>query len=293
MLKRVHPENHSIVFSVIDAAEKAVCLPASLFNKWISSIAPAIDLRGVALNPAQWCTLTAAILHTAAGAVTSLHLEATSKLKPVADSFKLMENFGSQTLTCTKSTCRAGENKVIPVTGKLKATSSGECPTCREVLTSTRRCDYSVQQIRKEMSNLLVFDQMQMLAAAQGVVPHTSCLEVLGFHNLHLTPQLIPAFEQLVDSLPASLTQLHLSTCKASDFKFGVQERTLFFKAVAQVRNLRELHMAQWEAFVGSDASICAEPLQFMPGLRIFVPTLKQTAAFPSGLAFQATESTP
>lgn len=39
----------------------------------------------------------------------------------------------------------------------------------------------------------------------------------------------------------------------------GSQEKSLFLKAVAQLRALRELHMPQWEAVVGGDVVACVD----------------------------------
>ena len=78
-----------------------------------------------------------------------------------------------------------------------------------------------------------------------------------------------------------------MSTSEAPDFVFGVHEKERFFGAVAQVHSLRELHMHQWESFVGQDdTKRCVGPLLLMPKLKIFVPTVKNNAAFPSSLTF-------
>ena len=70
----------------------------------------------------------------------------------------------------------------------------------------------------------------------------------------------------------------------------GVEEKKQFFRAVALVRSLKELHMPQWKAFVGGHAGFCCEPLRSIPWLRMLVPTVQQSPAFPPGLIFQATK---
>ena len=89
MLRYVPPDSESALFRVstaddncrLTATREAMCLPEHLLTKWIASNTTSIDLRGAQLSPAQWCTLTAAILHTPTTAVTSVHLAAGSKLK--------------------------------------------------------------------------------------------------------------------------------------------------------------------------------------------------------------------
>ena len=135
-------------------------------------------------------------------------------------------------------------------------------------------------------------DHMQMLGAAQVITPHTSALQLLGLHHLYLTPNLLEPLQRLLGSLPDTVTKLNLTTCAAcGDLEvFGVHEKALFFRAVAQVHSLKELHMPQWKAFVGDHAGICCEPLRSIAGLRTVVPTVEQSAACPAGLTFQATK---
>ena len=45
-------------------------------------------------------------------------------------------------------------------------------------------------------------------------------------------------------------------------------EKTLFFQAVAQLKGLKELHMPQWDVFIGRDARACVEPLRRLQDLK-------------------------
>lgn len=79
------------------------------------------------------------------------------------------------------------------------------------------------------------------------------------------------------------MTKFTITTCEVQGEVFGEAERMLFSTAVAVVRNLRELHMPHWEAFVWRDASDCCEPLHGLPLLEmIFVSEVKVSDAFPS-----------
>lgn len=80
---------------------------------------------------------------------------------------------------------------------------------------------------------------------------------------------------------------LTTSTIPSSSANALVQdfEKTMLFKAVALLRGLKELHMAEWEAFVGSEYS-CSMPLWAVPGLSIHVRKVKDTAAFTPHLKF-------
>ena len=145
-----------------------------------------------------------------------------------------------------------------------------KCETCgMDGNTCSEQGSLDVDRLRIERSNIIAYDYMHMLGAAQGVVSHTTSLHTLGLHELHLSPHLLDPFEQLLGSLPASLSQLHLSTKDARGYTFGVREKRRFFRAVAQVRSLKELHMPLWRTFVGHDAQKCTEPLQCMLGLTI------------------------
>ena len=122
------------------------------------------------------------------------------------------------------------------------------------------------------------------------IVSHTSALHTLGLYAVYLAPQLLSVFKNLLASLPASLTQLNLTTHYMYAQIVRLETKTQFFRAVAQVRSLKELHMSQWKAFVGDHAGICCEPLRSIAGLRTVVPTVEQSAACPAGLTFQATK---
>lgn len=116
-------------------------------------------------------------------------------------------------------------------------------------------------------------------------------LEHLGLHQVPLIPQLMSALAELLSSCPRAVTTLTLTTVRVDGHVCGVVEKLLFFRAVAMVQGLRELHMPDWEAFVGDDATVSTEPLHSLIHLEsIFLTEMKQTAAFPSTLIFQSVE---
>ena len=288
----MHANNENVIFSDISDANLPVNLPSVLFTKWVTSAAPAIDLRGAQLSPAQWCTLTAAILKTPTTAVRSLHLEAGSHISLVALQMRRIKHAGLQNFKCPCSAFlgakkRARDSCVTPEAKMLRFT--GFCNVCKKLMTHTSdgaQCD--VHDMHLQISSIMAQEHMQMLGAAQAVVTHISTLQTLGLHNLLLSPHMLIRFEEVLASLPASLTQLHLTTASAYGCTFGEHEKVQFFRAVAQVCSLRELHMKEWETFVGKDAYICTEPLLSIPKLKICVPAVKESAAFPCSLKFQA-----
>ena len=134
--------------------------------------------------------------------------------------------------------------------------------------------------------NSLSQDNALLLISMQAVVAHTTSLKVLGMHNIHLSDEVMPTLDSLLKMLPPTLIQLHITTHSFEPVSVQVKEK--FFRAVAQVHTLQELHMPEWEAFVGTDAAICTEPLLGLPVLRIVVPEVQETEAFPAGLSFVA-----
>lgn len=237
------------------AAKQAICLPHHMLWKWVSTSTPNLDLHEVTLTPAQWSRLAVCIAQLPTDAVTSLQMSARSSMSHMT--------VGSW----TKSSARDSEI----------------------------------------WENSMSFEYMHMLGALEGAVLNMTHLQHLGLHNLYLTPHLIPALEQLFVSLPSSLTKLTLHTCGANGGnQFGEPHKLMFFRAVSRIESLQELHMSQWDVFVGSrdiGASavrrvisraacpsslepVCAEPLQSMSGLRVFVSNLQESVAFPLGLAF-------
>lgn len=278
VLQHVPPDSVGAVVECL-APHQAVCLSAPFMTSWVIASAPHIDLQMAELSPSQWCIFTAALLHTPPSAVTSLHLSAGSKLKDLAT------QFSTQTVSrcdgCALFDCGSPEERIDVVSDCVHCNS--KCT--RGVADMTATC----QQL-----NLVVEqDHMQVLGAAQVITAHTCTLQLLGLHNLDLTPHLLEPLHRLLGSLPDTVTQLKLTTCKAcGDLGvFGVHEKKQFFRAVAQVRSLRELHMPQCAAFVGGDidkVSSCVEPLQSMAKLKIFVPQVGKTSAFSPNLTFHA-----
>lgn len=144
----------------------------------------------------------------------------------------------------------------------------------------------------RSLSDSLSLNFKHMLGAIEGAMSHMTHLQHLDLHDLRLTPLMIPALEQLLGNLPTSVTQLTLSTVSPHLVEFGGVHKLLFFRAVSRIHSLQELHMREWQQFVGSDATVCAEPLQSMPGLRIFVPRVRESPAFPPGLTFVSPQGT-
>lgn len=112
-------------------------------------------------------------------------------------------------------------------------------------------------------------------------------LQHMGLHNIHIFFPVVCNLGQLLSSLPRCVTTLTLAEVELRGSNEG--DRVLLFRAVALVRGLRELHVPQWEALVGGAAAACAQPLRALPHLHtIYVAEVKQSAAFPPGLNFQA-----
>ena len=307
VLRSVHPNDDKAVYSTT-SAKVAVWLPQALFVKWAAaaaaaaSAAPAIDLRGVQLTPSQWCMLAVAVCrmpedavcHMPEDALTSMHLRGTTLLDGVEEKLEIMRTYPNPShFYCSCKTgmdVRVGENlPFMAHCGMLVPVS--QCPSCLMGPSNGDRLESVLKPPSAPIRNIIAHDHMQMLGTVQAVVSFTTALHTLGLHDLQLFPQSISALEDLFGSLPESLTHLHLST--RNEFgqgTVGVEEKKQFFRAVALVRSLKELHMPQWKAFVGGHAGFCCEPLRSIPWLRMLVPTVQQSPAFPPGLIFQATK---
>jgi hypothetical protein len=134
----------------------------------------------------------------------------------------------------------------------------------------------------------------EVLCMMGGMLQRLKGLQHLGLHNLPLQSWLGCALGQVFADMPDTLTCLTLSTSinKSTSDSTGsaaVQgfERAMVFKAVAHLKRLKELHMPEWEAFVGCAPSCCA-PLRAVPGLTIYVSEVKNSPAFPHYLKFSA-----
>jgi hypothetical protein len=224
---------------------------------WMASIVstPSIDLRGTVLTPAQWCMLAAAISQTPSNAIKSLHLEAGSNLKVVAQVFA-RNPMGSKYLGYYQN-CGSVKYATFAF-GNANCNCSG-CNELQIYRPAVMMC--SLEGIRVRVINSFAQERMQLFGTVQSIVSHTFFLQTLGLHSVLLTSQSMYELQQLLVVLPATLTELHISTCEVPGFTVAKEDKTLFFKAVAQVSSLRELHMPQWKYFVGEDASVCTEPL--------------------------------
>jgi predicted Zn-ribbon and HTH transcriptional regulator len=126
-----------------------------------------------------------------------------------------------------------------------------------------------------------------MLSILGGVAVHLTKLQHLGLHDIAVTPWLVRSLGQVFIHLPDRVTQLTIAISSSQLIPDGGITQMMFFKAVALLRGLRELHMPDWEEFVGSAPS-CSAPLRALPGLVIHVREVKHTAAFPRTLKFHA-----
>ena len=114
-------------------------------------------------------------------------------------------------------------------------------------------------------------------------------LKHLGLHNIRISFPVVCNLGQFLSSLPRCVTTLTLAEVDVGGASEG--DKVLLFRAVALVRGLRDLHVPEWEAVVGGAAAACAQPLRALPHLHtIYVAEVKQSAAFPPGLNFQAIE---
>lgn len=260
VLRHVHGEHDREVLSIINpdadspaaALGEAICLPHHLLRKWVASTTPNLDFSGVILTPAQCSRLAVCIAQLPPDAIESLQISARSNIDDMSHHVK----------------------------GALNEVHK-------------RRYHHDPPPYADRFSNSMSFEFMHMLGAVEAAVTNMSNLQHFGLFYISLTPHLIPALEQLLGSLPNSVTKLTLDTERyPNSVQFGEVHKRMFFRAVSRVESLQELHMQGWEQFVGSTASVCAEPLQSMPGLRIFVPTVRVSDTFPPGLVFVPTEAT-
>ena len=138
---------------------------------------------------------------------------------------------------------------------------------CRAPADAVKSLQLHVPHESKELRSVA-------LAAVQSVVAHASHLQCLGLY-MFLTDHDVCNIRQLLTALPAGLIDLHLriSTCGMSLITVGGRKAALF-KAVAQMRSLRKLHMSQWNKLVGDHAEACTQPLRWLPGLKIVAPSL-------------------
>lgn len=141
---------------------------------------------------------------------------------------------------------------------------------------------------------------MAAMTALQNIVAHTTHLQFLGLHLICPRAENLPHLQQLFSECPGSLEKLLLDTDGIKSL--GVQEKTSFYAAVAQVSGLRELHMPQWTVdtpvrynawgtFVSFEHPEACHPLRSIPDLKIFVgqSDLGNAAfesCFPPGLDF-------
>lgn len=128
----------------------------------------------------------------------------------------------------------------------------------------------------------------QLLCTLGGAVQQLTQLHHLGLYRVPVTVRSIAALGQLVYNLPASVTELTLSTTTVKNSTVGVSEKLQFFRAVAVVVSLKELHMPEWEQFVGEDSVDCVEPWYGVASLEtVYVQEVKENCSFPPGLSFK------
>jgi hypothetical protein len=140
---------------------------------------------------------------------------------------------------------------------------------------------------RVRHTNSRIAECGHLLRTLAGVLPQLITLEHVGLHNLPLQRQLMPALGQVLIDLPPSVTALTLSTPLSRRNEAGWLQRSMLFNAIGMIRSLRELHMREWEVFVGDDGA-CVEPLFHLPHLQaVYVRSVKQSSAFPSKLPFK------
>ena len=109
---------------------------------------------------------------------------------------------------------------------------------------------------------------MVVMTALRSIKAHTTHLQFLGLYGLPCRSEQLPVLHQLLSECPGILDQLMLDTHTG----LRLHEKTSFFAAVAQVHDLKDLHMPKWVGFI-SDASHleACDPLRSIPGLMIFV----------------------
>lgn len=103
----------------------------------------------------------------------------------------------------------------------------------------------------------------------QVIVSHATSLTDLRLWKLLITEDTLCEFEELVCVLPPTLEYLHLGMSKYTwDYIVRPSHRLRLFSAIAQIQNLKKLHMHQWTAAVGSwirDVDECTAPLLSLP----------------------------
>lgn len=110
----------------------------------------------------------------------------------------------------------------------------------------------------------------------EGVIPPSSLKD-----SVHPQPQ--------TGYIPTSVAASTKTQAQTNAGRLTPLEKTLFFKAVAQLHSLKELHIPQWDVLVGKDARACIEPLRQLSELKtVHVSTLRGKEALQawSGLQF-------
>lgn len=235
-----------------------------MLSKWVTAIAPVVHLRKISLTAAQWGILSIALAQTAHEDVTELHLTASSELSELATWCQGALNAPRTEISCT---CENVDKKQY-VSGVILRATGDDHPGPFEYHLPRPKCRYAYH-INPNVPRLILKylctpvtktfgqDMTVILGSAQAIVSHTSSLWVLGLHNIHLTGEVMSLLEFLLESLPPTLMELHISIHNPAFRQLSVQMKERFFKAVAHVHSLQELHMPGWQHFVGSDARIC------------------------------------
>jgi hypothetical protein len=287
VLQNLPPRFATVVFSkltdssgsLVKGCERALHLPKHLLSHWMASTPAVLDLRTAKWTALQWSRLFDALLQGGRH-LTEFH---TRLVRSRSGDSRVAEVPLDSARSCLQQ-CRNFAQEYRHYS--LSDTVSTEFKELIDTLESL--INDGVKKRENARNSAFKVECVHMLRAFAGVLPQLTTLQHVGLHNLPLQTQLIPALGQVLMSFPPSVTTLTLTTAASVEtMDVGLLLRSMLFKAIALVKNLRELHIPNWEDIVGRDEA-CLEPLYQLPRLEtVYVTKVKNSSAFPEQLAFK------
>jgi hypothetical protein len=245
---------------LINGFNQALYLPQDLLSHWLTT-REVLDLRTTALTALQWSRLFAALMQG------GLHLtEIYIRIDNLPDGYYApCEILAGALESCIKRSDYIPKEQLVEELRSLKSDGLVKC------------------------GNDSMAQQGHIVSTLAEVLPQLTSLKHVGLLNLPMHRQLMPVLGQVLMSLPPSVTTLTLTiAASAKRDKVGLLQKSMLFNAMAWVKSLRELHMPNWEVFVGDDGA-CVEPLCHLPHLQaVYVTKVEQSSAYRAKLPFKA-----
>lgn len=266
-------------------------LPQDFLGRWIECNGPVLDLDSLEATELQWNRLLTE-LPRLSSVVSELIICPPTEPEVEAPGEELLKQLCSDcgAVAISKcATCSRREQK----SGKFDTAVPGMIAYCRRCSNASASRRLASRNFVKSLTTVMRKSRgsfalpTEFVRCLAGVLPQLSSLQHLGLRNLNLQRDVVPALGQILLDLPPSVTKLTLQFSKVG--KLEHQQRNALFSAIAQVASLKELHIPDWEAIVGSDVAY-VEPLYRLPHLEVvYVGEVKDSSTFPATLNFQST----